>query len=42
MQVVNREVFKIVEKDIHAVPAKLGFSHYRSYGDGKPGAFTEK
>ena len=42
MQVVNREVFKIVEKDIHAVPAKLGFNHYRSYGDGKPGAFTEK
>ena len=42
MQVVNREVFKIVEKDIHAVPAKLGFNHYRSYGDGKPGTFTEK
>ena len=40
MQVVNREVFKIVEKDIHQVPAKLGFKHYRSYGDGT-GDFTE-
>lgn len=42
MQVVNREVFKIVEKDIHTVPAKLGFNQYRSYGDGKAGEFTEK
>ena len=41
MQVVNREVFKIVEKDIHQVPAKLGYKHYRSYGDGKMGVFTD-
>ena len=34
MQVVNREVFKIVEADIHKIPPKLGFKHYRSYGSG--------
>merc|ERR1711962_1904883 len=39
MQVVNREVFKIVEKDIHVIPPKLGFNNYRSYGDGKPGVW---
>merc|ERR1711962_1753509 len=39
MQVVNREVFKIVEKDIHVIPPKLGFNNYRSYGDGKAGVW---